>query len=94
LTDVVPFQRKLRSEIPDDHCDTDDSRFEWLWMQRLATVASIYARSNSPRSRLAAKVVLDAVTSLSLPSTELILLRLEGGAKPDEEVVEDSNLVL
>ena len=90
-TDVV--QRfKLRSEIPDEHCESDDSRFEWLWMQRLATVGSIYMRTKNIRSRMAAKVVLDATMSANLASIELLIRRLEGGAVSDQTVVEEDSL--
>jgi hypothetical protein len=84
--------RKLRSDIPEEHTGSDDERFEWLWMQRLATVGSIYLRAKNPRDRMAAKVVLDSTMSANLPSIELLLRRLEGGAVADQTLVEEESL--
>jgi len=89
--ELVPI-RKLRSDIPEEHRASDDARFEWLWMQRLATVGSIYMRTKNIRDRMAAKVVLDATMSANLPSIELLLRRLEGGAVSDQKLVEEESL--
>lgn len=88
------IQRKLLHEIPRDHCVSDDTRLEWLWMQRLRVVQNIYAKTKSPRTRMACALVLAASMTASLPSIELLLRRLEGGSVPDSEVQEDTTLVL
>lgn len=92
MSKEVARTRSLRSEIPEEHRISDDSRFEWLWMQRLATVGSIYLRSKNIRDRMAAKVVLDATMSANLPSIELLLRRLEGGAVADQSLLEEDSL--
>ena len=91
---AMELVRKLRSEIPNDHRSSSDSRMEWLWNQRLAVVASIYMRSPNIMDRMAAKLVLDAAMSANLPSIELLLRRLEGGAVSDQTIVEGDSLIL
>lgn len=90
-TEVV---RKLRSNIPIAHRVSDDARIQWLWSQRLATVQSVYARTDNVRDRMAATLVLQAAMSSNLPSIELVLRRLEGGAVTDEAVQEGESLVI
>ena len=87
-------QRKLRSEIPEEHRLTDDARLEWLWSQRLIVVHSIYNRTTNVRDKMAAALVLGAAWQANLASIELLLKRLEGGAVPDQEVQEDDSLQL
>lgn len=86
--------RKLRSNIPAEHRTSDDSRLQWLWSQRLATVQSIYSRSDNVRDKMAATLVLQATMSANMPSIELLLRRLEGGAVTDEAVQEGDSLVI
>lgn len=86
--------RKLRNNIPDAHRVTDDARLEWLWNQRLATVQWIYANTDNIRDRMAATLVLQAAMSSNLPSIELLLRRLEGGAVSDQAVQEEETLAI
>jgi hypothetical protein len=86
--------RALRSEIPREHCSSNDTRLVWLWNQRLATVQSIYARSRDLQSKMAASLVLTAAMTRDLGAIELLLQRLEGSAVTDEEVLEASSLPL
>ena len=86
--------RALRLEIPDAHCTSDDSRIMWLWNQRMIVVQSIYVHSKDIRSKMAASLCLTAGYSNDLGAIELLLRRLEGGAKSDEAVVEEDSLPL
>lgn len=91
MTDIVPV-RKMLNNIPEEHRGTDDSRIEWLWSQRIIVVQNIYVKTDNPRDRMAANLVLDAAWSANLPSIELLLRRLEGGAVVDTAVQEDESL--
>lgn len=84
--------RKLRSNIPKEHRVSDDARLQWLWNQRMATVQSIYARTDNIRDRMAATLVILATMSADLPAIELLLRRLEGGSVSDEVVQEGESL--
>ena len=37
--------RRLRSEIPDEHRKSDDTRLRWLWNQRMAVVEEHMAKA-------------------------------------------------
>lgn len=93
--DVAPTKeivRKLRNGIPEAHRRSNDSRLAWLWGQRLATVQSIKMNSTDVEDVMAATLVLAATMVGYLPSIELLLQRLEGGAVTDEEVVERDSM--
>ena len=92
MSDSSAIQRKLRSDIPEEHRISDDARLEWLWNQRLATVQNIFASTQNIRDRMAATLVLGATMSASLASIELLFRRLEGGSVSDEVVQEDDSL--
>ncbi|QNN98102.1 hypothetical protein SEA_FEDE_54 [Microbacterium phage Fede] len=89
--EILPV-RKMLSNIPDEHRLTDDTRLEWLWMQRVIVVQSIFMRSNNARDRMAASLVLQAAWSAHLGSIEMLIRRLEGGAVPDQVVQEGDSL--
>lgn len=82
----------MLKNIPEEHRITDDARFEWLWMQRIIVVQNIYTHTNNNRDRMAASLVLQAAWSAHLPSIEMLLRRLEGGAVPDSVVLEGDSL--
>ena len=88
-SEVIP---RMMINIPTEHRVTDDARLEWLWNQRIAVVQNIFMKTNNIRDRMAATLVLTATMSASLPSIELLLKRLEGGAVSDQEVLEDDSL--
>ena len=90
----VAKRYSLRTTIPEEHCASDDTRLEWLWNQRLAVVQSIYMSSKSVRDKMAATLVLNAAWSAHLPSIELLIRRLEGGAVPDTVLAEGESLVI
>ena len=84
--------RRMLTSIPLEHRVTDDARLEWLWNQRIAVVQNIFMKTDNIRDRMAATLVLTATMSASLPSIELLLKRLEGGAVSDQEVQEEDSL--
>ena len=86
--------RALRSEIPTEHCTSHDARLLWLWNQRLATVQSIFAKTKSIETRMAASLTLSAAMTGDLGAIELLLQRLEGAAVPDEVVLEGDSMPL
>uniref|UniRef100_A0AAU8EIS7 Uncharacterized protein n=1 Tax=Microbacterium phage RicoCaldo TaxID=3230836 RepID=A0AAU8EIS7_9CAUD len=94
MSDVVhvPNRRAMLRNIPEEHRTTDDTRLEWLWMQRLIVVQNIYMNTNNNRDRMAASLVLNAAWSAHLGSIEMLLRRLEGGAVPDQVVLEGDSL--
>ena len=90
-SDVVHV-RKMLSNIPEEHRITDDARLEWLWMQRVIVVQNIYMKTNNNRDKMAASLVLQAAWSAHLGSIEMLIRRLEGGAVPDQVVMEGDSL--
>jgi hypothetical protein len=84
--------KKLLNNIPEKHRVTDDARIAWLWNQRIEVVQSIYGRTDNPRDRMAATLVIAATHVADLRSIELVLQRLEGGAVQDQELQEDDSL--
>lgn len=84
--------RRLTKEIPREHQKSNDTRIMWLWSQRLAVVQQIKMQSPDVQDQMAATLVLTAAMAAYLPSIELVLRRLEGGAIPDEEVVEQDSM--
>ena len=86
--------RKLRSEIPQEHCSSNDARLVWLWNQRMATVQSIFMRTQDIQSRMAASLILSAALTNDLGAISLLLQRLEGGAVTDQEVLESDSMPL
>lgn len=92
MSEVV--HRRFRSEIPEDHCASADTRLAWLWNQRLAQVQSIFMRSNDSQSRMAAGLCLTAGFTHDLGAIALLLQRIEGGPLSDEEVQERDSMPL
>ena len=90
-SEIVPV-RKMLSNIPEEHRITDDARLEWLWMQRVIVVQNIYMKTNNNRDKMAASLVLQAAWSAHLGSIEMLIRRLEGGAVPDQIVMEGDSL--
>ena len=90
-SEIVPV-RKMLSNIPEEHRITDDARLEWLWMQRVIVVQNIYLKTNNNRDKMAASLVLQAAWSAHLGSIEMLIRRLEGGAVPDQIVMEGDSL--
>lgn len=82
----------LPVNIPEKHRLSDDTRIAWLWNQKLKSVQNIYIHTKSPRDKMACALILQAALASHLPSIELVLRRLEGGAVPDSEVLAEEKL--
>ena len=85
MSEVV-LARKYRTQIPDDHRDSLDTRLLWLWHQRFGTVQTIYSNSPDLLDVTAATLVLQAVMARDLKSIQQLFQRLEGNSVYDEEV--------
>ena len=85
MTEVV-LARKYRTQIPDDHRDSLDTRLLWLWHQRFGTVQTIYSNSPDLLDVTAATLILQAVMARDLKSIQQLFQRLEGSSVYDEEV--------
>ena len=92
MSSEIVAVRKMLSNIPEEHRITDDARLEWLWMQRVIVVQNIYLKTNNNRDKMAASLVLQAAWSAHLGSIEMLIRRLEGGAVPDQIVMEGDSL--
>lgn len=80
----APLARKFRSEIPELHRQSLDTRIQWLWNQRFGTVQTIWQKSPDMLDHTAATLMLQAIMAKDLDSITLIYQRLEGGALSDE----------
>ena len=92
VSEAVEKRNPLRSEVPAKHCASDDSRLQWLWNQRLATVANVFYKTKDVRTRMAASLMITACVAGDLGAIELLLRRLEGGAISDEAIVESDSM--
>jgi hypothetical protein len=87
VSDVVPI-RKYRSQVPNDHRASLDTRLLWLWHQRFGTVQTIYSVSPDILDVTAATLILQAIMAKDLKSIQQLFQRLEGNPLYDHEVVE------
>lgn len=85
--DLVPI-RKYRSQIPDSHRQSLDTRIMWLWNQRFGTVQMIWKDTPDLLDKTAATLFLQAIMGADLDSIEQIFQRIEGGAITDDELLE------
>lgn len=87
--ELVPVpELRFRSEIPDLHRQSLDTRLQWLWNQRFGTVQTVWQKSKDVLDHTAATLVLQAIMAQDLDSITLIFARLEGGAVSDEANIE------
>lgn len=84
MTELVETTRKYRSEIPEAHCATMDTRIQWLWNQRFGTVQRIWQHTADLESKLATTIILQAIMANDLNNIALVFKRLEGGATQDD----------
>lgn len=93
---VVPFDRaptrRWRSEVPDGHRTTLDTRVKWLWNQRFGTVQMVYLKSPDILDRTAATLIIQAIMAKDLRSIQQLFQRLEGGPQLDQEVQDGEGL--
>lgn len=78
-------QRRWRSEIPEAHRTSLDTRLMWLWNQRFGTVQMVYSASPDLLDRTAATLVLQAIIARDLNSIHQLFTRLEGSPAFDGE---------
>ena len=86
---VATTNRRFRGEIPAEHCGSADTKLRWLWNQRFGTVQSIWQNTTDGDTKAACALVLNAAYVGNLASISLLLQRLEGGAKTDEDLLID-----
>lgn len=79
------LERRYRSEIPDLHRQSIDTRIQWLWNQKFGTVQTIWQKSPDMLDHTAATLILQAIMAKDLESITLIFQRLEGGALLDDK---------
>jgi len=84
-TDVARVHR-FRSQIPEDHRESLDTRLVWLWHQRFGTVQTVYSNSPDILDVTAATLILQAVLARDLKSIQQLFQRLEGGPTMDSEL--------
>jgi len=78
---------KFRSTIPEKHRATLDTRLVWLWNQRMGVVQSIWiAAPAGTLDKVAADMIVMAVTGEDLTAIQHLLHRIEGGAISDVEL--------
>ncbi len=88
-SEVVAVPR-FRKSIPEEHCQSLDTRLMWLWHQRFGTVQTIYINSGDLLDRTACTLIIQAIMGRDLTSIGQLLSRLEGGSKYDSEVLEET----
>lgn len=84
-TEVVKVHR-FRSQVPDAHRESLDTRILWLWHQRFGTIQTIYSSSPDILDVTAATLILQAVMARDLKSIQQLFNRLEGSPQMDDEV--------
>lgn len=90
--EVVPI-RRWRSEVPQEHRATLDTRLQWMWNQRFGTVQTIYTSSPDLLDKTAATLILQAIMARDLAAIRQLFQRLEGGAVYDGEEAEGEESV-
>jgi hypothetical protein len=85
MTEIVKAHR-FRSQVPEQHRESLDTRLLWLWHQRFGTVQTVYTSSDDILDVTAATLILQAVMARDLKSIQQLYTRLEGGTLMDEEV--------
>lgn len=86
MSEVMPA-RTYRTQVPEDHRVSLDTRLRWLWHQRFGTVQTVYSRSDDVLDVTAATLILQAIMGRDLKSIQQLFNRLEGGPITDDEVV-------
>ena len=80
--------RKYRTQIPDAHRASLDTRLAWLWHQRFGTVQTIWKDSRDVLDHTAATLILQAIMAKDLASIQQLFSRLEGGALLDTQLLD------
>lgn len=87
MSELIPI-RRYRSQVPEEHRTSLDTRLLWLWHQRFGTVQTVYSQSPDILDVTAATLILQAVMAKDLKSIQQLFQRLEGNAIYDREVME------
>lgn len=85
---VAEKRRNWRTQVPEAHRHSLDTRLLWLWNQRFGVLQSIFRDSPDTLDRTAATMLMQAILGKDLDSMELVFKRLEGAPLVDEEVLE------
>jgi hypothetical protein len=88
MSEELVVQSKYRTQVPEEHRSSVDTRLHWMWHQRFGTVQTIYTRSPDVLDVTAATLILQAVMARDLKSISQLLQRLEGGAQFDATLVD------
>lgn len=81
-------KKKYRSEIPEEHLTSIDTKLRWLWNQRFGTVQKIWQVTEDADTKAAATLCLNAAYLGDLAAINIILNRLEGGVLTDEDMLD------
>lgn len=81
-------KKKYRSEIPEEHLTSIDTKLRWLWNQRFGTVQKVWQETVDADTKAAATLCLNAAYLGDLTAISLILNRLEGGVLTDEDMLD------
>ena len=85
--------RKFRTQIPDVHRTSLDTRIAWLWEQRFGTIQTVWKDSPDVLDHTAATLFLQAILGSDLESISQIFQRIEGGALIDVELLERETVI-
>jgi len=83
MSDIVPIHN-YRTQVPEAHRSSLDTRLHWLWHQRFGTVQTVYSRSEDILDVTAATLILQCIMAKDLRSIQQLFQRIEGGALPDQ----------
>lgn len=87
----VATTRQWRTQVPEEHRSSLDTRLHWLWHQRFGTVQTVYSRSNDILDVTAATLILQCIMARDLKSIRQLFTRIEGGAVTDQEIVDSDD---
>jgi hypothetical protein len=88
MSELVPTEYRFRTQVPDSHRRSIDTRIAWLWNQRFGTVQQVWQTSKDVLDHTAATLLLQAVFAQDLDAINQVFQRLEGGALTDTELLE------
>ena len=88
MGDLVPIQRKFRSQVPEAHKQSLDTRLHWMWHQRFGTVQQIWKDSRDVLDHTAATLILQAIMGKDLASISQLFQRIEGAPISDTEILD------
>lgn len=89
MSAALVLVRKYRHRVPETHRISLDTRLLWLWNQRFGTVQTIWQKSPDILDHTAATLILQAIMGKDLESIAQLFQRLEGGARKDDQIIEE-----